>query len=131
MENKFFDLWNKQKKSIQTKNIRPFFREGEIRWIYFGKNIGTETLGKGSSFSRPALIFKKLYKHSCLVFPLTTQVKKGNYYFSFQDNKKSFHTIIFSQIRYIDGKRVREKISFISPQIFIDIQNSFLDFIKK
>ena len=126
-----FEKWNQQKQNIHFNDIYPFFREGEIRWVYFGKNIGTETFGKGQAFARPVLIFQKLYKHSCLAIPLTSKSKTGSYYFNFSDHKKKQFCAIFSQIRYLDGKRIHEKLSFVNSKVFAEIKEAFLCFIKK
>jgi hypothetical protein len=65
-----FEVWNKQKQQIHFSDHYTFFREGEIRWAYFGKNIGTESAGKGQAFARPVLILKKVFGNSAIVFNL-------------------------------------------------------------
>jgi len=130
MPQKDFDKWNKQKKNIHYNNLnRPYFKRGEIRWITFGKNIKTEILGKGGNFSRPALIIKKLYGHSCLIIPLTSQRHSGTYYYSFKDNNHKTHYAIFSQIRYIDGARILQKIGYISKNDFQKLQTQLIKFL--
>jgi len=125
-----FDVWNNQKQKIHHENRELFFHEGEIRWVSLGKNIGTEIVGKGSTFSRPVLILRKVFKHSCLVIPLTSQEKNGSYYFKFEDSKgKKFYALL-TQIRYIDGKRILGKISYISNQTHLNIQEAFIAIIK-
>jgi len=131
MYQKDFDKWNKQKQNIHfNRKNTPYFKEGEIRWINFGKNIKTEVLGKGNSFSRPGIIFKKLYGHSCLIIPLTSQKHLGSYYYQFQDNRNKTHFAIFSQIRYIDGSRIRKKIGHTSKIEFVKIHRKFIKFLQ-
>lgn len=131
-EQREYESWNKQKQQIHfsPKKKNPFFRVGEIRWAYLGKNIHSEIFGKGEHFARPILIFKTLYQHSALVIPLTSQEKKGSYYFSFTDTKNKQFTAIFSQIKYMDGSRAGSKISNISKTTFQKIEQEFVCFIK-
>jgi len=131
-EKQQYETWNKEKQKIHFSEVsaKNFYKEGQIRWVYFGKNIDSEIFGKGDVFSRPALILKKIYGHSCLAIPLTSQDKKGNYYYSFQDNQEKTHCAIFSQIRYVDGKRIGGKMGSISRNTFANIEEKFIDFIK-
>ena len=126
-----FRKWGELKGDIHFNNIAPYCRRGEIRWVYLGKNIGTESLGKSNSYSRPVLIFKKVFGHSCLAIPLTSQIKQGDYYYNFQADDGVYYCALLAQIRYLDGKRIRQKISFVRPCVFSNIQNAFFDFIKK
>ncbi len=80
-----FDIWNEKKKLIHKKEKVPYFKVGDIWWVQFGKNISSESFGKGKDFLRPALIIKKIYGKSALIIPLTTKNKKGEYFFSFKD----------------------------------------------
>ena len=127
-----FDKWNIQKQKINfiTSSKKNFYKEGQIRWVYFGKNIKSEIFGKSDVFSRPALVFKKIYGHSSLVIPLTSQDKTGNYYFSFEDIKRKRHCAIFSQIRYVDEKRIGGKMGSVSKKTFKEIEENFIKFIK-
>ena len=53
---KEFDKWNRVKKRANDSTTSVFIRAGEIRWISFGVNVGSEIDGKGESFTRPGLI---------------------------------------------------------------------------
>lgn len=124
-EEKEFNIWNTKKKSIHFLDYRPFYRVGEIRWSYWGKNVKTEIHGKSERFSRPILVFKKLYGHSCLAIPLTSHVKTGDYYFTFTDVCGREFCAIFSQTRYIDGVRIREKETYVTKCEFDKIHQAF------
>lgn len=65
-----------------------------------------------------------------MVIPLTSQEKNGSYYFSFLDNTKNKSWAIFSQMRYIDGSRIGEKVGYISKKTFKNIEDGLIDFIK-
>jgi len=47
---KDFDKWNIVKKRVHTDEIKVSIRAGEIRWLSFGVNVGSEIDGKGESF---------------------------------------------------------------------------------
>jgi len=51
---KDFDGWHPVKKRIESEERSIFIRAGEIRWVSFGVNIGSEIDGKGVSFTRSA-----------------------------------------------------------------------------
>ena len=136
MKNKIlvFDEWNDLKKEVDFKNKKTFFKEGEIRWVIFGKNIGSEAFGKDKLFSRPVLILRKVYGHSCLGILLTTKKKEGNYYFEFSFTNSKRAKILFyallTQIRYIDGRRIMDKEGWISFELLSEIRNSVSGLIK-
>jgi len=65
-----------------------------------------------------------------MVIPLTSQEKNGSYYFSFLDNTKNKSWAIVSQMRYIDGSRIGEKVGYISKKTFKNIEDGLIDFIK-
>ena len=73
---KQFDDWSKQKKNLERQNKKPTIREGEIWWCAIGANVGIEISGKGSGFSRPVLILKKLSSDGFIGVPLTSKIKK-------------------------------------------------------
>jgi mRNA interferase MazF len=52
---KEFDQWNIKKQQLEKgvgyRNI--YFNQGDVWWCSIGKNIGTESYGKGLDFRRP------------------------------------------------------------------------------
>lgn len=107
---KLFELWNRLKQQIHTKEISHFFfHEREIFFANLGQNIGTEMNGKGERFLRPVLILKKFGKDSAFVVPLSTQKKEGKFYFSFTSTKGILTTALLSQSRLIDVKRLQKR----------------------
>ena len=131
MDEENFEKWNKQKQEIYKSGKYIHYKEGEIRWVYMGQNIKSEIVGKGDGFSRPVLVFKKVYGHSCIAIPLTSQDKIGSYHYTFDGASRKKYCAVFTQIRYIDGTRIREKIDYVSLNKFKEIESAFIEFIKK
>ncbi len=130
MREKRFDQWNKRKKNTDSLIKRPYFSEREIWWVYLGQNIASEAIGKGKEFLRPVVIFKKVYGNSALAIPLTSQIRKGSYYYSFIDTKNTSQCALLTQIRYIDGKRLKYKTSTMYKKDFFNLINRFIDILK-
>jgi hypothetical protein len=54
---KDYDNWMKVKTRIEAEKREVHIRAGEIRWVAFGVDIGSEIDGKGVSFSLDRLSF--------------------------------------------------------------------------
>ena len=116
---KNFNEWHHLKERINNNSANFFFYERDIYFAHLGANIGFEQDDKGSGFERPVVILKKFNAHCGLVVPLTSQKRKGKYYFPFQissEEKTSF--AILSQIRLLDRKRLINKIGVINANTF-------------
>lgn len=123
MESKEYLNWHNNKTVLQNDKARPYFREAEIWSCSMGLNVGFEQDGRGSQFLRPIVVVKKFNNEILWGVPLTTNNKKGPYYFSFNmDN--SISTAILSQIRLIDGKRLQYKMGILSKGDFADIRKN-------
>lgn len=127
--NQEFETWNKLKQKIHKKKKLIFAKEGEIYWISFGKNIGSEAVGKGDVFSRPGVIIKELYK-GYIVLPLTTTIREGSYFFNFQDSKGIMQSAILSQIKFVDIKRIKGHISQMEEKDFKQLRNKLQKFLS-
>ncbi len=99
----------------------PMFNEREIWWCSIGENIGVEISGKGDLFFRPILIVKKLDRFSYLGVPLTTTKREGDRYHSFFLEDVP-NTIIISQIRHMDYRRMYSLISTLPTNDFVQVQ---------
>ena len=110
---KDFDSWNEMQKHLNSDDRQVNIRAGEIRWVAFGVNIGSEIDGKGKSFTRPALIVHVIGSNLALVVPLSTKVKDMVGYIPFE-----FHGRIVSlcvhQSRTISQKRILSRKGRIS-----------------
>lgn len=110
---KDFDKWNSVKKRLDKEDRGVYIRAGEIRWVSFGVNIGSELDGKGESFTRPALILHVIGSHLALVVPMSTQVKDVAGYFPF-DWKGTTTALCIHQMRIISQKRILSRKGRIS-----------------
>ena len=117
-----FNRWNDKKKKTHFGKQRPFFHEQEVWFCSLGTNIGFEQDGRGDEFLRPVLVLKKFNNEIFWALPMTKNIKKGKYYYlvSLDGHKQS--SLILSQIRLIDAKRLAYKIGFVKQQDFIIIK---------
>ena len=111
---KDFDLWNCQKKRIDDENRSLFFKEGEVWWCSLGLNIGEEVYGKGEEFLRPVHILKKLSKNMCIVIPITSKEKGGNWYYRMDIGNKTVW-LMLHQIRFVSANRLVDR-SYTIPK---------------
>lgn len=120
---KEFDKWNKIKKKSHEDEPR-FYTVREIWWCQLGVNIGSEQDGSGEYFLRPILIVRAFGPTVCLALPLTTsshehplRVKIGKV----QDKDAS---VILSQMRVIDTRRLVERVGFLDKKVFTEIRKA-------
>jgi mRNA interferase MazF len=114
---KEFDLWNAKKKEIDQSNIQRLCREREVWWCALGVNIGIEQDGKNELFERPVLILKRYNIDLILVLPITSKEKDNVYYVKI--NSVMASSVILSQIRAIDSKRLLRKVGMISIKDYL------------
>lgn len=110
---KDFDKWNEVKKTVHQEERKINIRAGEIRWVSFGVNIGSEIDGKGISFTRPALILHVVGSHLALIAPMSTKVKDVAGYIPFVW-KNITTALCLHQIRIVSSKRVLSRKGRIS-----------------
>ncbi len=118
---KNFKSWFVKKESLHAQSQRPYFKEREIWYCHFGINVGFEQDGQGEDFLRPVIIFKKFNKEIFLAIPLTRILKESKYYFNFEFRSGVKSSVILSQIRLIDAKRLSHKIGHINTKDFIEL----------
>src|SRR3989344_6262420 len=112
---KEFKKWHSEKEDLHEHKQRPFFHEREVWFASLGVNIGFEQDGRGDKFLRPVIVTRKFNNEVLWILPLTKNIKKGKYYIqiSISDNNE-LSTVILSQIRLLDSKRLQYKIGDIS-----------------
>ena len=115
---KNFNTWCKQKEKIQVFRKNKFYHPREIWWCNLGVNIGFEQDGTGKENERPVLIIKGFNKEICLAIPLTTSQKENKYYIKTGKIKNKEASVIISQIRLIDTKRLSNKIGILDKEKF-------------
>lgn len=125
--NKDFNTWNEYKKEIHNSGSSKLYHMREIWWCSFGVNVGFEQDGGGKESQRPVLILKGLSRDTCLVAPLTrsTHVHKYRIPVGIVDGENA--SVIVSQIRVVDTKRLVEKIIFLDTDTFEIIRKAARD----
>jgi len=127
---KDFDKWNEIKKQThKADDYLPLYHQRQIRWCRLGTNVGFEQDGTGSGFSRPVLILKGFNRHVCLVVPLTasSQKKENMYYISVGIVDGQQASVIISQVRLIDTKRLYKQIGTLDKKTFETIRKAVKD----
>jgi mRNA interferase MazF len=114
---KDYSGWHAQKATINDKDGTALFHEREIWWCSLGLNVGTEQDG-GQDYERPVVILRKFNLESSLVAPLTGRTREGRYYFPLGRIDDRDATVILSQIRFIDRKRLKNKIAMLPMKTF-------------
>jgi mRNA interferase MazF len=127
---KDFVKWFLVKTNIDSRIYNPpLFKEGQIWWCSIGENVGGEISGKGEYFRRPVLIIRKLDRFSFIGLPITSQTKTGSWYFNLKVNNQD-NSIIMSQIRYIDYRRMDKIISTITADDLKIVRESLIELIR-
>ena len=103
--------------------------EREVYWCSLGENVGDEENGKGDVFRRPVLVFKKFNNNIFWGMPMSTKSKESIYYMkvTLKDVEQS---VILSQLRLLDTKRLDTKIGFLSEIDFLRVQDSIVKIVR-
>ncbi len=122
-KSKEYDDWNEKKKLIeQDRRFKGiYFRQGDIWWCHLGKNIGTESYGKGINFRRPVLVFKKLSSESFIAIPLSMQEKHGTWFVEIVLNNEKRWALLH-QIKMAHSKRITIKLGELSESDLLKVK---------
>lgn len=112
------ELWSEYQKYLQTRQRRFNFKEREVWWMSFGCNIGDEENGKGARFERPVLILKKFNQNLFWGIALTSRHKTGRFYLPVSSHTGWHSTLILSQLRLCDARRLQNKITSLPQDQF-------------
>lgn len=115
---KNFDGWNTKKKNIHYQDSPRFYREREVWWCSLGVNIGSEQDGTGANFDRPFVIIKGFNKDTLWGVALTGKNRTGKYYFYLGKIEGREATVILSQIRIIDSRRLVRRLVVLDKDVF-------------
>jgi mRNA interferase MazF len=129
MYHKDFDGWNIVKKHIESEERRVHIRAGEIRWVAFGVNVGSEIDGKGVSFTRPAVIVHVVGSHLALVVPMSTSAKEIAGYVPFEW-KGRVVALCVHQTRIVSQKRVLSRKGKIAPKRLEKVKDEIAKFFR-
>ncbi len=124
---KDFDSWNEMQKHLNSNDMNVNIRAGEVRWVAFGVNIGSEIDGKGKSFTRPALIIHVIGSNLALVVPLSTKVKEMVGYIPFEFQGKIV-SLCVHQSKTISQKRILSRKGRISEKKLGEIKEQLKKF---
>jgi mRNA interferase MazF len=126
---KDFDRWNEQKKLLNTKNEKFFFKEGEIWWCSIGMNVGAESYGKGQTFNRPVLVLKRLSSDSFIGIPLSTKPKIGSWYVQviFLGEKS---IALLHQIKMFSASRFQRRMAKLNNEDFARVKEKLEALLK-
>jgi mRNA-degrading endonuclease toxin of MazEF toxin-antitoxin module len=118
---KDFDEWNKKKKDIHNNGKSKLYHARELWWCSLGVNIGSEQDGSGEKYDRPILVLKGLSKQTCIILPLTSSSEKHKMRIFIGKVQGEKASVIISQIRVVDTRRLIYKIGFLDKEIFNSI----------
>lgn len=124
---KDFLKWHKFKKDIDDSPNRLFFHEREVWWCSMGINVGFEQDGRGPSFARPVIIFKKFNNEVFWAIPLSARIKKSKFYVSVDLGDKMPRVAIISQLRLIDAKRLIDKMGVVDTDNYKGIEKAVIN----
>ena len=120
---KKWDRWLVQKKQLNKRGVRRWFKSGEVWWVSVGVNIGFEIDGKGRDFSRPVLILKK-DRRMFLGIPLTGTTRNIASHYTLKND-----SLVFSQARWFDINRLLRKKEKISEKKLLKIKKAFITYL--
>ena len=127
---KRFLEWIRLKEKLHDKKSKPpLVSEGDMWWVSFGENVGSEINGKSNVFTRPAIIYKKLSHGFYFVIPSTTQDKKGSWFVEFSHKGRKMFACLH-QARAIDYRRLFSKLGTLDDEDYKKIRKGFDDLYK-
>ncbi len=124
---KDFDNWNERKKDIHNNGEIKLYHTRELWWCSLGVNVGSEQDGSGEKYDRPVLILKGISKQTCIILPLTSSPEKHKMRIQIGKVQEKEASVMISQIRIIDTKRLIYKIGFLDKIIFNSITKTIKD----
>lgn len=129
---KNFEAWNQIKQILDiSEQAVLFFKTREIWFMALGENVGQEQNGTGEEFLRPVLVLKKFNKSLFWGVPCTSKKKSGTYYFDLGEVEKRQNTLILSQMRLLDAKRLKYRLGVVDKITFSNIQKSLKQIIDE
>ncbi len=121
---KDFDSWNLKKQEINDKVNAPFYHEREVWWCALGINVGFEQDGTGKNYDRPVLVVRGFNPHVFFGVALTGKKKQGKFYLPLGEIEGREASVILSQVRLIDSKRLVRKMATLDEGLFEKVQDA-------
>ena len=117
--------WFELKRKLrETPRDVPFVSEGDVWWISFGENVGTEMSGKNRSFSRPGVVIKKLSGQFFFVIPSTTIPRTGSWYHPIHHMDTDMF-LCLHQARSVDYRRLRSRMGSLDASTMAGVREAF------
>lgn len=107
------DAWNAEKKRLSQRDKLPVFRVGEVWWCSLGLGLGVEVSGKGAQFRRPVIVLRKLGVSGCIVAPITTKPKTGDWFHAL-DWGQGPRWVMLHQMRFVSAARLSNRVVTLS-----------------
>lgn len=124
---KDFDAWNPEKMRVDAQEENRWCSPRDMWWCQMGVNVGYEQDGKGKKFLRPVIVLRNFGIHTALIVPLTTNLKKKSYLVPIGNPFDRESSVVVTQIRLIDTKRLVERVGKIDIEIFEKIRKAVKD----
>ena len=124
---KNFKDWLCRKEKIEKEKAVKRFRNGEIRWVSLGVNIGAEIDGKGESFNRPCVLVSFSSDSLALVFPMSSKIKNLPGYVKIKIKEEEV-SVCIHQAKVISTKRIFERITTISEDKLTTLKEAYKNF---
>lgn len=126
---KDFAAWCALKARLHYHPATPTFAEREVWWCSIGLNIGHESDGKSSLYSRPVLVIRKFNRHLFWGVPLSTKLKDSPYYHPviFKGQKQS---LMLSQLRLWESQRFTRKMGQLPKEEFKEIKKKLRELLE-
>lgn len=129
MSAKDFTGWHARKLAINQLESQRYFYEREIWWVAVGHNVGSEEDGKGASYARPVIVYRKFNQSLFYGLPLSTTPKTGKYYYAINTLGVT-DKVLLSHMREFDAKRLISKIAVVSSADYSGIRRQLLSLLS-
>ncbi len=123
-----YNQWNNLKQRINFYKNYNHPRIRDIWWLHMGMNIGSEIYGKGSGYVRPVLVIK-VNTNNFIGLPISSRIKNRKDRFTINTFDGKVHSVILSQIKTFDNKRLLNKIYKIPRTQYVEILQKLINMI--
>lgn len=118
--------WAKVAEEVERRGLRDDIKVGAVYWMNIGVGIGSEEVGKGERFTRPALVLEKLNERMAFVIPITSQSQRGQGYKEIVVAGKT-EFLMLCQARPVDVLRIE---GFIDEVAFKELEEILRQYVK-
>lgn len=126
---KTFVDWTKLKIRLHSSQVKVYPKSKAIWWASLGQNIGVEINGKNEKFERPVVVIKVFNNLGALVAPISSTIKKGEYFIEFTNSDNERNIINMSQIKSISSQRFIRYVGKLSNEDFEKVREVYLSFV--